>query len=297
MCAVAPKRFGLSRRAFTLIELLVVVAIIAVLIGMMLAAVQQAREAANRAACANHLKQLALAMHLLHDSFGTLPSNGGYGGEPGPVLKTGPYQWGVADPTKGPAEQPGPWGFMLEPYIEQENVFASKDLSASIETFACPSRRLPQAQTCPASDPLWSGWSYQTAGMNPWMKTDYVANYNVIVARGDPLLTLSHITDGTGETILLGEKSIDPRAYTTGGWFWDEPIACGGNGGNARNGSGFARDEVGVNYANNWGSAHQGGGQFAFCDGSVRSLPYSISSTILEAMLTPNGGEVVSGQY
>jgi len=236
MCAATTKGRGPTRAAFTLIELLVVIAIIAVLVGMLMAAVQQAREAANRAACANHLKQLALGMHLLHDSFDTLPSNGGYGGEPGPVLMTESYRWGVADPTKTPQDQPGPWGFMLEPYIEQQNAFIATDLSASIETFACPSRRPGQAQTCPASDPVWSGVSYTTSGMNPFMKTDYVANNDVIVQRGDTLFTLSTITDGTGETILLGEKSMDPRVYQTGGWLWDEPIACGGNGGNGRNG-------------------------------------------------------------
>jgi prepilin-type processing-associated H-X9-DG protein len=261
--------------------------------------VQKAREAATRDSCANYLKQLALGMHNLHDAWGSFPSNGGYGGEPGPVLKTGPYQWGVGDPNKSPRDQPGAWGFALLSYIEQENAYYASDFSAGIKTFACPSRRNGQPQTCPASDPLWSGWDYQTAGINPWTKTDYCANSEVVQNRGGRMWTLTEITnaDGTSETILIGEKSVDPRAYLTGGWFWDEPIACGGNGGNGRNGSGLAMDVDGVGYANNWGSAHPAGAQFAFCDGSVRMVRYSVPASIVEALLTPDGGEAVSGKY
>jgi prepilin-type N-terminal cleavage/methylation domain-containing protein/prepilin-type processing-associated H-X9-DG protein len=300
MCAVARPRRDLTRAAFTLIELLVVIAIIAILVAMLLVGIQKAREAANRVSCANNLKQLALGIHVLHDAVGTFPSNGGHaGGDVGPTLMTGPYQWGVGDPTKQPSDQPGAWGFALLPYVEQENAYAASDYGAGCKTFACPSRRTGQAQVCPASDPLWSGWDYTTAGLNPWTKTDYCANTEVVLGRGSALLTLLQITnaDGTAETILLGEKSIDPRAYNTGGWYWDEPIACGGNGGNGRNGDSLARDVDGVNYPNNWGAAHDAGAQFAFCDGSVRTIKYSTSGSIISALLSWNGHEAVSGQY
>jgi prepilin-type N-terminal cleavage/methylation domain-containing protein len=301
----APRRRG----GFTLIELLVVIAIIAVLIGLLVPAVQKVREAGNRASCQNNLKQIGLALHNHHDVYHFFPSNGGYatGDSATPyVISTSGTggtnaRWGLADPRRAGRNQPGCWAFAILPYVEQENLFkAAPDNGTQgvpIPIYICPSRRPAQAWDTPHPDPFLGPDRHDDgAGRNPWSSTDYAANQRVIDDR-PKVMRIADIKDGTSSTILVGEKSMDPRGYTSGSWYWNQPVFSGGSGGTARLGTYVYPDAVGVPFEDHWGSAHTAGSQFLFADGSVRIISFATPHTEVLKMLTPQGGEVITWEY
>jgi prepilin-type N-terminal cleavage/methylation domain-containing protein len=314
------------RRGFTLIELLVVIAIIAILIGLLLPAVQKVREAASKASCQNNLKQIGLGMIQHHTHFGVFPSNGFY-------LKIDPLQystqppglsaipWGIGNVNLSPANQTGPWSYSVLPFIEQTNAHdlistpatTQQAVANVVKIYLCPSRGRDGAQSCPPTDPgpTYLGWNYQTGSpgvppglLNPWGKCDYAANGYIAINPPTPglpfpstssLVSLTDITDGASNTILVGEKSLDHDAYNTGGWANDEPYVLGGTTSLTRLGSLLLQDRsgLGTGALTNWGSAHMGVTQFVYADGSVHSLNNSISGPIVSALLTIRGKEVL----
>jgi prepilin-type N-terminal cleavage/methylation domain-containing protein/prepilin-type processing-associated H-X9-DG protein len=291
------------RQGFTLIELLVVLAIIAVLIALLLPAVQKVREAANRISCANHLKQIGLGLLEHHDPYGLLPSNGGWDGRQTIRAADGSLTtiytiwsgdpestiyWGVGDPTLSAQAQTGCWAYAILPFLEQGNLYSQRAWTTPFVLYICPSRRTADA-VVPVNDANGIYWGAGWA----WGKTDYAGNSLVLRDRFE-CLPLAALTDGTSQTVLVGEKAFDRRVNIPTSWLNDEPFFTGGSGGTRRGGSQVVRDAAGNPVADSgWGSAHPGGAQFVFADGSVHLISFAIPTSTMHALLTPNGGEVV----
>ncbi len=312
-----------SRPGFTLIELLVVIAIIAVLIGLLLPAVQKVREAASRAQCLNNLKHIALAAHNYHDTCQRFPT-----GVRVPVM--------VGDRPTGGTNL---W-FELLPYIEQDNLYKKWDdydnrnnvaggrnatQAQIIKILLCPSDPLPEPVVQRTSaDPLWARGFY---GMSSYggnagkrsVRTGGPPNYPYMTRDGiffiDSNVRLADVTDGITNTLLFGERYHRDAEYDRFLVFQPgaEPIGRVGEWSYVASAAAMAHvtlsTPVAINYqmplggdATNWwdrscafGSGHPGGANFAFADGSVRFVSDSIPLATLRALSTRAGGEAVLG--
>jgi prepilin-type N-terminal cleavage/methylation domain-containing protein/prepilin-type processing-associated H-X9-DG protein len=314
------RRSNAVRLGFTLIELLVVIAIIAVLIGLLLPAVQKVREAGARMSCQNNLKQIGLGLHNYHDSNQVLPP--GY-------LAAAAHSDGATDTTPGWG-----WAAAILPHIEQGNLFQQLNL-------AQPVQNSPQIQTmvkvylCPSDSPPQSAFPVPDAFGNSIVQaapssyaaccggdesgTADAAGLGIFYRNSHTRLT--DVTDGTSGTIMVGEKAwanangIWAGAISSGVCSRGKQNPCPGTGAGSYPAPTLVLSHSHLNNTttdtdgglDDFSSRHTGGSNFVFADGSVRflrSVPgdnpdgsYTAASLIFQAMGTRARGEVVSSDY
>lgn len=341
------------RRGFTLIELLVVIAIIAILIALLLPAVQQAREAARRVQCRNHLKQIGLALHNYHDRHKVFPI--------GVTEYNGQVSWHayiLPDLDQAPLYQGFQWQSSV--YVLPPN---GKFCAKRIQTFLCPSssavlaprERWPDSRDTGNPEPVRPTETTHYYGVlgplgpNPYAGPNYFPgsgnnspasgntgqtrpgtddpNGNGIpvfspggpgndgtypeasYCRGGPnthggfgttgILTLdkarpiSEVTDGTSQTLLVGELSWNPaNVYRC----WFRGVNGCGTGGSKNIKYHFRQRQFTSWYVNDvsFGSEHTGGCHFVFGDGAVRFLSENMDLPILKSLGSANLGEIAS---
>jgi prepilin-type N-terminal cleavage/methylation domain-containing protein len=319
------------RSAFTLIELLVVIAIIAVLIGLLLPAVQKVREAANRMQCANNLKQIGLAFHNYHDVMKVLPQGGRDGrpdGQPNQSCCNWDDQQAAAKNAAGMMDDRTGfnWRYSILPYIEQDNLYKTISRSAvyatTVKIYYCPTRRPPTVYSGSARCDYNGNAGTHFANGTPLdgHADDGSGTLDGVVVRQNvPPITLMAITDGTSNTLMVAEKWLHPKQQGRDGgdnepWLnagWDECVVRIG-GGTYTYTHPITGQTVTVPrtphpdseapnptppltiWNESFGSSHPGGMNAVLADASVRVISYTVNPQVFAAVCSRNGGETLN---
>lgn len=312
-------RLPRRRRAFTLIELLVVIVIIAILIGLLLPAIQKVRDAAARLQCQNNMKQLGLALHNFHDANRVFPASG----------------WTRQGPGNPQGRFVG-WRPLTLPYIEQENLQKLYDFEVNwwegtnptaaavpVKTYLCPSVPERFEVLTAVAKPPRPAMSFPV----PLAPTDYEALMGVHVTVNPAIYTTTNrfavmhrnsqvriidITDGTTNTVMVVEcggrpltyrrRSVDRSVRNDQGQGWADSEGPFSLDGTSQDGFAFegVNPPTGAMAINgtNWNEPyafHVGGANCLFADGHVRFIRETIPLEVFAALSTRAAGEVVSG--